>query len=226
MLRTPEPTPVATVLPPTRAAGLTSPHQNVRWQNRKAAVCSRHLKVHLHTLFQQSPSAPISAKAVEVGYRDQCLDQHACGFQLLLFPDCVCLVAFLNFKKKSHKTRHFTSAFRKAKGVLNHGAGHKGGPWQVGGGGAFLQYSSVPRWFPNTYGHPRVWLVPSSFFKAGDATVPVAMVSLQHKTVWIHLAACHIWDTHCGTQETWDVRKEGRDSSLEINSCGWVKVFE
>lgn len=91
--------------PPPQAARLTSPHQNVRWQNRKAAVCSRHLKVHLHTLFQQSPSAPIPAKAVGVGYRDQCLDQHTCGFQLLLFSDCVCLVAFLNFsQKKSHKT--------------------------------------------------------------------------------------------------------------------------
>lgn len=84
--------PAATVprRPPTlcllRAAGLTSPHQNVRWQNRKAAVCSRHLKVHLHTLPTKSnqPTAhPV--KAVGVGYRDQCWDQHTCGFQLLLF---------------------------------------------------------------------------------------------------------------------------------------------
>lgn len=46
--------------PHTPAAELTSPHQNIRWQNRKAAVCSRHLKVHLHTLPAKSVSPPRS----------------------------------------------------------------------------------------------------------------------------------------------------------------------
>lgn len=47
-------------LPLALAAGLTSPHQNVRWQNRKAAVCSRHLKVHLRTFPAKSFSPPLS----------------------------------------------------------------------------------------------------------------------------------------------------------------------
>lgn len=58
-VHTPEHAPAATVAPPP-AAGLTSPHQNVRWQNRKAAVCSHHLKVHLHTLPAKSVSPPLS----------------------------------------------------------------------------------------------------------------------------------------------------------------------
>lgn len=97
MLRTPEHSPSVAAPPPPLPlhlspsssslhpqVGLTSPHQNVRWQNRKAAVCSRHLKVHLHTLPARlrQPTA-ISAKAV--GYRGLCSDQHMCGFQLLLF---------------------------------------------------------------------------------------------------------------------------------------------
>lgn len=58
--------------PPAPAAGLTSPHQNVRWQNRKAAVCSRHLKVHLRTFPAKSFSPPLSlAQAEGVGCRDQ-----------------------------------------------------------------------------------------------------------------------------------------------------------
>lgn len=43
--------------PSHNSTGLTSPPENVSWQNRKAAVCSRHLKVHLHTL-------PVPAKSV------------------------------------------------------------------------------------------------------------------------------------------------------------------
>lgn len=47
--KTPPNTWAPCAVPGRPVAGLTSPHQNVRWQNRKAAVCSRHLKVHLHT---------------------------------------------------------------------------------------------------------------------------------------------------------------------------------
>lgn len=77
--------------PPTTASGLASPHQNVSWQNRKAAVCSRHLKVHLHTRpvptkFCQ-PEAT-SARAEGVGFRHQ---GSACmwvvSFFLFFLPD-------------------------------------------------------------------------------------------------------------------------------------------
>lgn len=81
---------------PTLATGLTSPHQNVRRQNRKAAVCSHHLKVHLHTLPAKSFSPPLSLPR-QREWATETRDQHAHGFQLLLFSGSVCLVAFLNF---------------------------------------------------------------------------------------------------------------------------------
>lgn len=100
--RTPEHAPAATAPPlhsphpPTPTTGLTSPHQNVRWQNRKAAACSHHLKVHLHTLSAKSFS-PLLSLPRQREWATETRDQHACGFQLLLFSDSVCLVAFLNF---------------------------------------------------------------------------------------------------------------------------------
>lgn len=122
-LRTPEHAPAATRPP---RAGLTSPHQNVRWQNRKAAVCSCHLKVHLHTLPARlrQPTAT-SAKAVEVGYRDLCLDQHTCGFQLLHFFQTVYVwlhfFNFLNFFFISLDTTFHLSFYRSQRSANSRG---------------------------------------------------------------------------------------------------------
>lgn len=96
---------------PNPRAGLTSPHQNVRWQNRKAAVCSRHLKVHLHTLSahcylcQGSGSGlqrPVLGSAhVWVSITSSFF---SFDFFFIFFLDCVCLVAI--FKHFLYRTRH------------------------------------------------------------------------------------------------------------------------
>lgn len=90
--RPPSPPPHTHTPTPTLATGLTSPHQNVRWQNRKAAVCSHHLKVHLCTLPAKSISPPLSLPGQREGATET-RDQHAHRLQLLLFfSDIVCLV--------------------------------------------------------------------------------------------------------------------------------------
>lgn len=206
----------ATIRP--QAARLTSPHQNVRWQNRKAAVCSCHLKVHLHTLFQQSPSALISARAEGVGYRDQCLAQHTCGFQLLLFSDCVCLVAFLNLKNKISQDTTFHPSFSRSQ----RSAKSRGWP---------LRRSLTAWWWrclpPDSHRchadsqTPTTTPVSDWSLKAGDTTVPVAMVSLQHKVfgfIWLLVT----FQKHTARQDTGHARWAKRAYlSLKINSCGW-----
>lgn len=100
---------------PNPRAGLTSPHQNVRWQNRKAAVCSRHLKVHLHTLPAQSVSPLLSLPRQWKWATETCAWISTCvGFNYVFFffsfyvyiyfLDCVCLVAI--FKHFLYRTRH------------------------------------------------------------------------------------------------------------------------
>lgn len=58
--------------PAATATGLASPHQSVSWQNRKAAVCSRHLKVHLHTF--PVPTRSVSPKPSPPGQREWATD--------------------------------------------------------------------------------------------------------------------------------------------------------
>lgn len=72
--------------PPATATGLASPHQNVSWQNRKAAVCSRRLKVLLHTL--PVPTESVSPKPSLPGQREwatETRDQHARGLFFFFF---------------------------------------------------------------------------------------------------------------------------------------------
>lgn len=121
--------------PPTIATGLASPHQNDSWQSRKAAVCSHHLKVHLHTL--PVPTKSVGPKLPLPGQREwapETRDQHARG--LFFFcssskPLLKCIFKlFFHFFFQSHQRQTFHLIFfpPEAKRVLIHGAGPQKSP--------------------------------------------------------------------------------------------------
>lgn len=93
------------------------PIETSSWQNRKAAVCSRHLKVHLHTL--PVPTKSISPKPSLPGQRQwarDTRDQHACGLILFFFfqtlmINCILKLFFHFFFFQSDQTQTFHLIF-------------------------------------------------------------------------------------------------------------------